>query len=114
MPRDRAFEREWLERAARDPEFAPRVAERLERAAAELGEDSFRERTLRELCGEIGEEGLDVAGWGVLAQQLHFDVDAPPYKVRRVLELIDMAAELGAHIDLIMRTAMSYLPAPPT
>ena len=109
MPRDRAFERSWLERVAHDPGFAPLVAARLERSSAELGEDSFRERSLLELLDEIHEEALDLAGWGVLAHQLPPPDTPDADRLARVFELVDLAARLGAQASLAIRTARSYL-----
>lgn len=119
MPRDRDFERDWLERraaaspgtsAATAAEFAGAVAARLERATVELGEESFRERTLRELCIEIDEEALDIAGWGVLAQQLEPPPGVSTWAVGKVRHLIDQAAQLAALASEMARTAASYLP----
>ena len=76
--RSPSFERQWFEQVARaaqrwgiGPErFFDEVGERLEKGAREYGEHSWRAKTLPELLKEIGEEGADVAGWGVLAAQL--------------------------------------------
>ncbi len=116
MPRDRVFERSWLDergRAAGNPEFADAVVARLERATAELGEDSFLERTLWGLCVEIDEEALDIAGWGVLAQQLPAPPGASTWSVGRAKLLIDKAADIAALASQIARTAASYLPPDP-
>jgi hypothetical protein len=108
MPRDRALERDFLESAACDVEFAPRVALRLEAGEAEYGEDGFRARSLAELLDEIGQEGQDIAGWACLAVQVvHHQVPDVLIATRLVGGLLELA-EYGARADLLARTLAAY------
>lgn len=113
MPRDRVFERRWLDergKAGQNPAFTDAVVARLERATAELGEDSFTLRTLRELCIEVEEEALDIAGWGVLAMQLPPPATATTWGTGRARHLLDLVANLAAEAAALAREAASHLP----
>jgi hypothetical protein len=105
MRRDRELEREFLERAARDPEFAPRCTARLDEGELRFGPSGLDRLTLLQVVVEVAEEGLDSANWGVLGVQLPPPAGVPPDILARVHEMLADAAEWGARIDLLMRGA---------
>lgn len=73
--RDSDFERAWLEHVCRAAglsglieDFTRAVNLRLAKGAVEYGEGSFMEKG-HELLGEVSEEAVDIASWGVLYAQ---------------------------------------------
>lgn len=70
MQRDRALERELLERARVPERFADQVLARLDHVEATEGNTGW-EQSADELLAEMGEEAADIAGWGMgVAHQL--------------------------------------------
>lgn len=64
MQRDRALERELLERAKAPDGFADQVLARLDHVEASEGNTGW-EQPVDELLAEMGEEAADIAGWGM-------------------------------------------------
>jgi hypothetical protein len=75
MGRSHSKEKDWLREAAGEaevnvpaPTFVSLAAERLDKGAAEYGDDAFLERG-EELLAEAQEEGIDAPAWLVLFVQ---------------------------------------------
>lgn len=112
--RDGPFEDDFLEAAERSvgvwgSQYAERVRDRLERGQHRFG-DRWRAQGMDKLVAEVREEGLDLAGWSVLAAQLTFiEQEArllDPETALLVRLKLQQIAALGAKADALAAEAL--------
>lgn len=103
--RNRRAERLWLERAeleAGRSGFAEHALMRLDAGEQTYG-DSWAERMVDELLGELTEEAADLGAWGVLALQALWASATDTRRAHRITEQLEaaIASGAGAHSLLI-------------
>lgn len=112
--RDPMFERDFLNEAERlaglsSGGFAEQVHDRLQRAERELGQDSYLQHSMGRLLAEIGEEGLDVAGWSCVAALASFEKVADDDERGELLLLLQQIASYGPLVWRMVQRAHDLL-----
>lgn len=97
MSRDRRRERVFLGACETAPGFAAAVLSRLDAHGAAHGDSRYLAHGVDRLFAELSEEGLDLAGWSVLAAHvLDLDRVIDPVLRLRLLNLLGRVATLGS------------------